>query len=246
MKFQAFSMVPNRAVFDDSLGHSTFRVLCLLATYRNSQTGWCKPSLATLARQMGLSETSGETQVSRAVKELREKGYINHISGGGRGQSRYQVILDIADSGDWEEDETPPENDNPPLLKNDKGALLKNDNPPLSENNKAPPVKNNKGTILYNQNLSEGDISAAFDLFYAAYPRHEARGQAERAYRTAIKIAAPEVIMAGLQRQLPVMRQKEAKYRRLAATWLNGKGWLDEAPPEDAGDLTEKAMRSWF
>lgn len=87
MSHQYFAMVPSRAVKDLELGHAAFRLLCLLATYRNSKHGWSHPTLRTLASELGLSELSGELQISRAVKELKDRGYINHMPGNG-GQFR--------------------------------------------------------------------------------------------------------------------------------------------------------------
>lgn len=68
----------------------------------------------------------------------------------------------------------------------------------------------------------------AFAAFWSAYPRREAKGQARRAWSSAVRKAAPEQIMAGLARY---HFADDPKFRPLPATWLNGERWLDEAQP---------------
>lgn len=103
MSHQAFAMIPSKAVLDQSLGNVGFRLLAILATYRNRDNGWCWPAMKTLALQLGYSEASGNTHISKAIKELKDKGYINHVPGSGRSSSRYQVILDEPDPGEQED-----------------------------------------------------------------------------------------------------------------------------------------------
>lgn len=68
-----------------------------------------------------------------------------------------------------------------------------------------------------------------FEEFYALYPRKEARGDAERAYVIAVKAVGHDVIMAGLERTLPHLRQKHTEgYCVAPARWLKGKRWNDE------------------
>ena len=71
---------------------------------------------------------------------------------------------------------------------------------------------------------------AEFDEFYGVFPLHRGRGQAERAYLTAIKIADPQILLDGARRYAAQNRGKDPKYIAHPATWLNGKRWLDEDP----------------
>lgn len=74
--------------------------------------------------------------------------------------------------------------------------------------------------------------TADFDRWYAAYPKKEDRGHAVAAYAKAIKAGAtPAEILAGLQRNVSALREKERKYIPLPATWLNGQRWTDEPAP---------------
>lgn len=68
-----------------------------------------------------------------------------------------------------------------------------------------------------------------FADFYALYPRHLARKDAEKAWRQVIKEGVqPSAIMDGLRRQLPVMAAKDKQFLPYPATWLRGWRWEDE------------------
>jgi len=68
---------------------------------------------------------------------------------------------------------------------------------------------------------------AAFEQFWRAYPRKVGKGHALKAWRTAVKKAPADVILAGLQRAVfPVRTQ----YVPHASTWLNGERWADGTP----------------
>jgi hypothetical protein len=77
---------------------------------------------------------------------------------------------------------------------------------------------------------TETDI-CLFEEFYSLYPRKEAKGKAEPAYKKAIKEGAThEEIIRGLKAYNEKIRREstERKYIALPATWLNGKYWLNE------------------
>lgn len=69
-----------------------------------------------------------------------------------------------------------------------------------------------------------------FDEFWAAYPKHVAKGAAERAFEKAIKLADAATITAGaLRYRMDVdARGTDDKYIAHAATWLNAKRWEDK------------------
>jgi hypothetical protein len=75
-------------------------------------------------------------------------------------------------------------------------------------------------------------ISSDFEAFYQTYPRHEAKGQAERAYRAALRTADPPTLLAAAQRYRGERVGQDPKFTKLPATWLNGKCWLDDPPPK--------------
>lgn len=75
------------------------------------------------------------------------------------------------------------------------------------------------------------DSSDGFDDFWKLYPLRVARGQAEKAWRSAIKTTSAETILARLK---TFTWPEDGRYTPRAASWLNGKRWLDEGPASKA------------
>lgn len=76
---------------------------------------------------------------------------------------------------------------------------------------------------------------AEFGAFYAAFPRHVARGAAETAYWRARKVASAEVLLAGAQAYAAARKGEDEKFTKYPATWLNGKCWMDGEAVQDGG-----------
>lgn len=124
------------------------------------------------------------------------------------------------------------EGGNPSLCKDD--IISPSVNPPDN-----PSLKPQKPEARYQK---EKDISLESDFaeWYGAYPRHVGQGQAERAYRTALKSADKQTLLAAAQRFAEASRGQDPKFIPHPATWLNGRRWLDvddaepatTAPPE--------------
>lgn len=76
------------------------------------------------------------------------------------------------------------------------------------------------------------DFDSEFDDWYQAYPRHEGRGQALKAYRTARKKAGQDVLLAGANEAAQRYANSERRFVPLPASWLNGERWLDDPLPE--------------
>lgn len=75
------------------------------------------------------------------------------------------------------------------------------------------------------------DVMDDFDEWYAAYPVHKGRGQAEKAFKSARKKASLETLIAGALRYRKERANEDPKFNHHPATWLNGKFWLDEDQP---------------
>lgn len=82
-----------------------------------------------------------------------------------------------------------------------------------------------------------------FEEWYRAYPRHEARGGAEKAYRTARKSIEASILLAGAERAAKRYAGSDPKFIPLPATWLNQKRWLDEAPQPSRQDVAAQFYR---
>lgn len=81
-----------------------------------------------------------------------------------------------------------------------------------------------------------------FDVWYQAYPRHEGRGLAEKAYRTALKATDAATLLTAAHRFRKLRSTEDPKFTPLPATWLNGQRWLDE--PNGTGGDPEPATES--
>ena len=95
---------------------------------------------------------------------------------------------------------------------------------------------------------------AEFDRWYDAYPRKVGRGQAEKGYRKARKLASAEVLLTGAKAYAELCRAKETDRDYIAhpATWLNGQRWRDEELSDPSVDQDpfdqrafDQAVRQW-
>jgi len=78
-------------------------------------------------------------------------------------------------------------------------------------------------------------MSNGFDVFWSLYPRRVAKRAAFREWEKEVRAGAdPEVIIAGLRRQLPTMARKEPQFIPHARTWLHQGRWEDEIESEVA------------
>lgn len=73
-----------------------------------------------------------------------------------------------------------------------------------------------------------------FEVWYAAYPRHIKRGDAQRAYRAARKTVGPDVLLAGAKAAAKKYAGKDEQFTPYPASWLRGEQWKDEdlQPPK--------------
>jgi hypothetical protein len=83
----------------------------------------------------------------------------------------------------------------------------------------------------------------AFADFYALYPRKKSRGDAEKAWKQALKAGHdPEEIMAGLKRNLADISKRDPQFIPYPATWLRSQAWADE--PDTAPKPAQPAFTS--
>jgi hypothetical protein len=93
--------------------------------------------------------------------------------------------------------------------------------------------------VILNNNIPGGDRgvgkgephSTEFETAWKKYPCKKSKGKAEKAWKAARLIASFEEISAGIDRLNA--EKREPKFWPYMATWLNAKGWLDEAPAKE-------------
>ena len=85
------------------------------------------------------------------------------------------------------------------------------------------------------------DKETAFDKFWDIYPRKVGKQEAARAFIKALRLADPEIILAGAKRYADD-KNRLAVYTAHPSTWLNQGRWEDEPIPSKATD----AVPTWM
>lgn len=81
-----------------------------------------------------------------------------------------------------------------------------------------------------------------FEEWYATYPLHVGRIEAERAFLKARKTASLEQLIAGVKRYVASIT--DPKFTAHPATWLNAGRWSDEAGPASANGFAVSQRRT--
>jgi hypothetical protein len=82
--------------------------------------------------------------------------------------------------------------------------------------------------------------AAAFDRFWAIYPRRVAKGAARKAFAAAIKRADVATIIDGARRYASERSGQDQKYTAHPATWLNADRWTDEPAPVNGAPVIDQ------
>ena len=187
-------------------------VLYWLADHHNSETGMCFPSLKTLAKECEMDVAT----VKRHLIHLEDAGLIErnkrHRENGS--QTSTQYILRLFEG-------------------------LAQNAPTPGAKCATPLAQNNTPHNLGNNNLgNEPNISAKaddrFDEFWQTVPRKVGKGQAVKAWRSALKKADADTILAAMRAYALQREGQDQQFTAHPATWLNGERWLDEAPQSPA------------
>lgn len=199
-------------------------VLIALANRASPETQECHPMQSTLALESGISERS----VRAALDRLQEAGLIRADRKQGR-ISRYYLNMETgskSEPGSGLNGKTEPEASSyiSEASSGRNGKLV----PIKPEAASEEPKRTQKRT--QREPKTGARASEGFDVFWSAYPRKVGKGQAERAWRTAVKKASADQITASML-AYPFDRDRP-EYIPHASTWLNGERWLDriEAP----------------
>jgi len=95
------------------------------------------------------------------------------------------------------------------------------------------------------KNIIDAD-DAAFEEWWIHYPRKVSKGQARKAYKTALKKTDHDTLIAAVKAFSASVAETEAQFIAHGSTWLNGERWLDEnIAPADVGSVTEWLRECW-
>jgi len=188
-----------------------FLTLLMLANHAGSD-GWeCWPSVPFLASECRLSPR----QVQRNLRRLEAGGEISMKHGEGpHGTHLYQVLGVTSMSG--RQSVTP----DATVTGGGDIAVSPQGRHPRHPNRKEP---------------SSEPSSISFNRFYEAFPRHQGKGAARKAYERALGKADEATILAGAE-QYRDDRNREAEFTCLPATWLNQERWADDPLPWRGGN----------
>lgn len=206
-------------------------------------------TFAELAAEVRLSEH----RLRKAVRQLEDQGYVTR-----RRAAPYDptpvwsvVEADPADSGSFRRSDRECEKRDHVPANTGITCPPESPAPPIKKVENLPPTPRgvDEGQVdLFGAPPPAEDPGSGFDAWYAAYPKKAGRKAAERAYLRAVKAGAtPDQLLAGLQVQLPAMRQRiadgERQYVKDPATWLNQGCW-DDDPPENVHPIRRDAPPS--
>jgi hypothetical protein len=215
--------------------HGTDKVV-LLGIANHEGDGGAFPSVATLAKYARVSTRA----VQHSLVRLSKVGYIAiDYRRGARSEddpryrtNRYEVLVRCPDDCDGsthhrsrgEASVTP---DDPEVKSSaSRGEVQRASGvKPTSPKSSLEPSKNRPRT------LPRADD---FVAWYSAYPKHVARGDAEKAWKTLASELPSLSDLLLATKNYANSREVERGFVKLPATWLRAKCWLDEHEPQQA------------
>ncbi|WNO25863.1 helix-turn-helix DNA binding domain protein [Arthrobacter phage Altadena] len=243
-----FVMIP-LWILDRASGEA-IKLYGVLSTYLNSTSRIVWPSRQTLADRLGKSRPES---IDRYLTELSDLGALKIIKryrpDGGQTSNAYRIVR------------TPPRGlQGTPPLKTAEAPPLKTAHKPRSilnlEERDLPPVGLSSEAADINTSSTPVDNSEAeaetlfdeyelvsalakieanpFDEFWRVYPRKDDKKRARAAFDKALREAPLPEILAGALRYA-TDPNRDPKYTKQPATWLNAGAWSNGPLPDRAG-----------
>jgi hypothetical protein len=89
------------------------------------------------------------------------------------------------------------------------------------------------------------EVKQDFSIWYALFPKHQKRPDAERAYVKARKRVDAETLLEGAKRWAEVY-EGDNQFCPMPATWLNNDQWNDETPKQKSGNPRQQQTDDMF
>lgn len=209
-------------------------VLLVLANHANEFSGECWPGLERLSLQSGLAIRT----VHKALRILIEVGVLAVV----KKPSTFRVLVGAEIVKPAPRADRAPE-ENRHLVQKKPAPRAQKDAPRaghIEEPSRTiiePPVVTKAfsptATLFGDEPVGKPPAlvngrRVAFEKWWAAYPRKEAKGRAERAYAKALELADSATLLDALNRSWGTK-----KWIPHPTTWLNDKRWLDEIDRRD-------------
>lgn len=207
--------IPAALWLDASLPINEKVMLVELNSLQDPERG-CYASNAHFAKFFGLSNS----RISELINSLAKKGFVTVelIRKGKQVVERRVRVVEL-----FGKSNTPSEKAFTPIRKTEE-----------------PPSENTKGSNTSTNNTKSSKKpmadkpAGAFDLFWSAYPKKKAKGDAEKAWaKVKPDHALAELIIAAVlaQKLSDDWTKDGGKFIPHPATWLNAKRWEDEVTP---------------
>jgi len=215
-----FTTVPNWVVRDPNYSPNTFRLLAYLLSH---QSGY-ELTYGQIERQT----TLGRYAINEAAKFLIAEGWL-------------EWSQEKGPDGKWLAKTW--------ILKNPtKGQMIPLPNDSITEPIRYGTTNGHKEEQLLENNtnkrktLSEAQERELFNEFWKEYPRKLDKGAAFKAFRSALKVATFEQILAGAiaYRNDP---NRDPEFTKYPATWLNADAWENEIQPSPDSEAAQRASQ---
>lgn len=222
-----YGMIP-AAVYALGNGYA-LAVYAALAKHADNETGECWPSHDTIRKMTGWSKPT----VIKAIRALADAGLVEiheQRDHGMRRVNRYRLPLHQPANG-RQSTTLPTLSTSLTQVVNDVDLGSKRRLHELNQR-ELNQRELERDTPLYppKGKRARPPVRDGFDRWYAAYPRHEKRAEAERAWAK-LPPDAPttdELIAAVVAQRLA---DRERRYVPHPSSWLNGRRWDDDPPP---------------
>ena len=232
----SFAAVPERAVYDKRLGNAGFRVLAALCSYADKD-GHCFPGLGTIGGRLAVTRQA----VQRQVRRLKSLGYVDaekrdRPNGSGTTNQYFIIFEDPSESDEGGQRHVAGGQSDvaggatSEVAGGATSEVAPSNTPLNTPSNNILPMPPSKGTSSTPGNF--------FQRFWQHYPLKVGKGDAEKAFKAAIKEASFEDIFTGTRRYSDYVRRKGTpkKYIKHPAGWLRAKRWLDEDEADGRDD----------
>ncbi len=116
-------------------------------------------------------------------------------------------------------------------------------NTPLTQEQHSSNTQKNKGTINKGSNIHH--LDDGFDAFWQVVPRKAGKGQARKAYKSALKKTDANTLRQGMKAYAAAVKTTDPQYIAHPSTWLNGERWLDDDKASDNRSWRDKPESEW-
>ena len=202
----------------------------------------------------------GETTVKSAIKELKANGYlmVTKVYPGESKTGRIEYVYDFFENKDGrvQKNQADEKQGLENLVVESLGietrslpynSILSTEE--LSTDNKSPhnPPKGERAETHRRAKTTDYDADG-FATFWAAYPRHEGKADALKAWNKlkpdiVLQTKMGEALTA--QKKSPQWTKNNGQYIPMPSTWLNGRRWEDEAPQAQSQESQFDRMMAW-